>query len=1039
MACRKWVVRGLVFAVAAALGGGGLVYQHWTDPAAVRRQLHDKLAARLPGAQVTLESARMRLLGGIAVSELRLSRRDDPDSATFLYVPSAVIYHDKERLLDGTLALRKIELERPRLRLIRDRDGRWNLGGLLAPPNLRERIPTIVIRHGSLVIEDRASGAPPIEIKDVALKVLNDPETVVTFEGAGTSETVGPVQLSGAWQRDSNAATLTLDAPAIPLGPALTQRLAALCPQAAEHAADLHGVCRLHASLTHHPAASRPWGHDVHLTLTKGRLNHRRLPLPLEDLEASLRCTDGHVPRVEATARSGPATLRLTATDVKLPIGEASACPVTLDALARKLDIKIDNLPVTADLFKPLPEKYQKIYNDYAPSGTADVTYEVRPEGHGPWRRRLLVEPRGLKVTFVKFPYTVDDVTGSVEQLSGGPDGEVINLNAVCRAAGQPVYVKGEIKGQAPDVNATIDVWGKNVPIDDKLLFALESASKECRKVADQFSPTGLVDFHTHSRRTPEAKTWNLRHVVTFHHATVRYDNFPYRLENVSGVLDVLSPERWEAYDFRGRHGDGLLYVSGRGWPSPEGRRVRVEVAGRGVDLDDDLKTALRPQELGRTWETFAPSGRIDFDGTIDVPPGQPAKPDIDLTVQPRGCAIRPRFFPYPLSDLRGTLHYAHDTVELENMTARHDRSILSLDRGVVRLKPGGGFKADLTALRGSPLVPDADFANALRKPLHEAWKALDVQGPLDFRTRLYIDAAAGSDPPRIYWDGAVTLRDAALRTGVRWEHVSGTVASRGWFNGTALDGMGGNLDVREATVFGQPLRNVRGEIVVTEDEPEVLKMPGLMAGFFGGQVYGPVRVEFGPRVRYEVNLTASQVKLEEFGKHNFAAPAEVKGLAVARLYLRGEGPDAGSLRGSGKLDVPSGKIYNLPVLLDLLKFLSLRLPDRTFFEEAHAAFDIEGMRAHVRRLELYGNVISLRGKGDMNLDGSDIDLDLNVDWARLGQVLPPGVRAIPREISNQLFKIEMRGRLGDVRFNQQPVPLLTDPLKRMMRGEPDK
>jgi hypothetical protein len=115
--------------------------------------------------------------------------------------------------------------------------------------------------------------------------------------------------------------------------------------------------------------------------------------------------------------------------------------------------------------------------------------------------------------------------------------------------------------------------------------------------------------------------------------------------------------------------------------------------------------------------------------------------------------------------------------------------------------------------------------------------------------------------------------------------------------------------------------------------------------------------------------------------------------------------------------------------LLDLLKFLGLRLPDRTAFEEAHAIFDIEGLRAHVRRLELYGNAISLRGQGDVSLDGSDLNLDFNVDWARLGQMLPPGVRAIPREISNQLLKIEMRGRVGDVRFNKEPVPLLIDPL----------
>jgi hypothetical protein len=144
-------------------------------------------------------------------------------------------------------------------------------------------------------------------------------------------------------------------------------------------------------------------------------------------------------------------------------------------------------------------------------------------------------------------------------------------------------------------------------------------------------------------------------------------------------------------------------------------------------------------------------------------------------------------------------------------------------------------------------------------------------------------------------------------------------------------------------------------------------------------------------------------------------------------------------LKGNGRIDVPQGRMYKLPLLLDLLKFLGLRLPDRTGFEEAHVVFDIEGMRAHVKQLELYGNAISLRGSGDTNIDGSDLAFAFNVDWARLGQVLPEGVREVPREISNQLFRIDMRGQVGDVHFREVPVPLLMGPLRKMFTGDDDR
>jgi len=605
-------------------------------------------------------------------------------------------------------------------------------------------------------------------------------------------------------------------------------------------------------------------------------------------------------------------------------------------------------------------------------------------------------------------------------------------------AASRPVHVKAEVRGKKPRHTVAVEVWGEKVPLDDKLLAALP---EKHRPLAESFHLTGEADFHVDARLIPPATTFENRYVITFHGAGLRYDGFPLPLDRVSGVLDIRE-DRWDLRDFRAGRGDGTFFTSGHGLLHRDGDRIHLEISGRDIALDDDLLAAM-PPDLQATWKTLRPSGRIDFDATVGIPPRPPGAdrtpPDIDLTVQALGCAMLPDYLRYALSDLRGRVHYARDRVDLEGLTAVHGDSRLSLDRGVIVLRPGGGFQADLTYLHADPLHLNGDFLRALREPLRKAVAELEVEGPVELHSRVYVDAPAGfpgNEPPRLYWDGSVVCKDNAVKAGVRLEHVTGTVACRGWFNGTEVSGVAGNLDLRELSVFGQPLRDVRGEILMTEEEPNVLRLPGLMAGYCGGQVYGPLRVEFGPRPRYELNLTASQVSLEEFGRHNLGKSSELTGQAVARLYLRGQGDDLGSLRGSGRVDVPSGKMYNLPLLLDLLKFLGLRLPDRTAFEEAHAVFDIEGSRALVRQLELYGNAISLRGKGDMALDGSAINLDFNVDWARFGQVLPPGVREIPRGLSNQLLKITMRGKANDLHFTKQPVPLLTDPIKRIFSGE---
>ena len=1052
MAGRKWVVRGLVFSVLAAIAVGGVAYQHWTDPAEVRRQVLEQFSAKFPGANVTVESARLRLLGGIAISELRMTRRDDADLVNFLYVPSAVIYLDKEHLLGGKLAIRKLELDRPRLRVLRDGDGHWNLAGILAPPDLRERIPMLVIKQGTIIIEDRRTqGAAPLEIKDVNLKIVNDPDMTVTFEGTGNSEATGPVQWHGSWQRDSGQTTLTCAAPAIPIGPALVQRLAGACPEIDKYAHDFSGNGELHATLSYYPDRKQAWEHDVTFHLTAGKLRHKLLPEPLEDISASLRCVNGHIGQIEAHARAGSAALTLTLDEVSLPL----PCCTTADELFKKLHLTIDNLPVDSKLLHALPEKHRKIEQEFSPNGPINVDFTMWFEKQS-LRNRLTLKPQQMTGSFINFPYLVTRLTGEIICNWGEDIDATIEVNLTGSAKQQPIHITSKVKGTKPDWNFSVDVWGNNVPIDDDLLQALR-ANKENPKpytLAASFHATGLVDFRVHCdwHRDPserEGGHFDNRYILTFRNGSVKYDVFPLLLNKVEGILDI-EPDHWTFHHFKANHGDCTFYTGGRSWHDPVTKEEHIEIgiAGRGVLLDEDLREALvnnnnKNRDLKRTWDTFSPSGQIDFDGTIRMVParGPDAPPDISLTVWPQKCQMTPAFFRYTLADLTGKVRYENGVVELEDIRAAHNGTNIRLDRAVVQLKKDGGFVADLVNLHADPLVTDSDFLKALQDNpgLQKAVGALAVEGSLRVDTRLYIDAPPENDKkPRIYWDGAAVMEDATLHTGIKIEHVKGTVALRGWHNGQRIDGAAGNLAIREMTIFDQPIRNIRGEMLISEDEPEVLKFPGLMANYFGGQIYGPLRLEFGSRLRYRLDLTASQVDLNQFGLHNFKN-SELNGQAVAQIYLEGEGAETSGLKGNGRIDVPNGRMYNLPLLLDLLKFLGLRLPDRTAFEEAHVVFDIEGLRAHVKQLELYGNAISLRGSGDTNIDGRDLNFIFYLDWARLGQMLPAGVRDIPREISNQLFRIEMRGEVGNLHFRKEPVPLIVDPFRKIFAGEEEK
>jgi hypothetical protein len=1051
MCWRKWLVRGLVFTVLGAFALGGVLYQRWTNPAAVRRAVLARLRALLPGAQATLDAASMRLFGGIVLSELRLARGDDPERADFAYFPSVTLYPDKEHLLDGHFGLRKVELHRPRLRLVRGGDGRWNLDGLaaLAPP--QTPFPLVVVNQGTLVIEDHRAGTTDgpvrLEVTDVSLRCVNDPLATVTVEAAGRSELLGPVQLRLTWQRDTRRAAVAVQAPAVCLGPALQQRLAAYKPEACGPGVHVEGKADVRAEFAYDPSATPPLTHDVRCRLTEGKVGHPQLPLPLEDVAAALRCADGRLTLERLRARAGAAEVEAHG---------SAALPRPDQDFAGVLTVR--HLPLDRELFARLPQNLSRMEELYEPAGPAGVTL-TGDRRAGQWHQlHCLVRPEQVHVCFKHFPYPLERLTGAVEM-------DVLRkhyrVDVVGQAGAQPVSVSGFWKGEGTQVEADFAIRGKNIALDETLLKAIPET---CRKLAESFHATGLGDLDARVRRTPGVETFQHDYRMHFHDAAVRWEEFSYPLEHVSGTLEI-HPRRWEFRDFRGRRNGGEVFVSGRALqddadtgkahglqpvgsppaaPCPvcPGYRLELDINGRDVGLDADLLQALgKMPNLVRTWQVFQPAGRIHFTAKIDRPAPRPGLPppalDMDVAVDAHGCAIEPLFFKYRLTDLSGQFRYAKNRVEVRAVKAQHDISKIYLAQGTVELTPGGGYLADLQNLLGQDILPDDRFVGALPPALKALCTALDLKDKFTAQTRLVVaQAAEPGSPPDIWWDGQMWLTKAHVQAGVPFEDVTGCLGCVGRHNGLRMLGLVGNLLLERASLYGQPFRQAHSRLEIKEQTPDVLTL-GLKAPIFGGDVSGEARLEMGSTLRYEVNLYASQIRLEEFGRHNLGPnPPQLKGLAEGRLYLTGQGSGVQSLEGNGSLDVPKGWLYKLPLLLDLIKFLGLRWPDQTAFEEAHATFGLHGDRVTVNRLDLLGAAVSRWGKGEAKLDGTDLQLDFYPGWARVEQVLPPVIRSLPPAISKNLLKIEVRGKVGsqpgDLQFHKKLVPMLVDPLLQM-------
>jgi hypothetical protein len=1014
----------LVFSLLGGACAAGYLYQRLTNPAAVRRQVVAKLRDMLPGAEVTLDSARLRLLGGIALNELRLKRRDDPERTDFAYFPSAILYHDKEQILNGKLIIRKVELNRPRLRLIRDRKGHLNILGLTRAPSGDEPQPTVIIHHGTIILEDRLAsvGKRPVEISDVNLTIQSGPYETISFEGDGTSTLTGPIQIKGAWWRQTKALTLTFHASEVAIGPPLLKRLAGYRPEFRPHIQALKATADLRAELKYSPGIKHPWHHDVHLKIAGGELRHPLLPLAFDHLEASLHCLDGHVTVEKLSARGGPAT-------VTIHEAWARASGTGADFCCKG---RVEHLPVTAGLVERLPEKVRMLHDLYTPKGVLSMDFDLR-RCKDRWERlQCVLHAEKMSASFIRFDYPLDQITGTVD---ADIKNQLYKVNLTGYTGPRPVTVRGQCRGEGPNAAIDVDIKGTDIPLDEKLLKALQPATRE---VARSFHLTGLGDITAKIHHGPGSSTFDNQFLVQLHHAALKWEPFPYPLNKASAILEI-KPKYWVLREFHGMNGKAEFQARGRSYPplpghTPADAQTAIEITGRNVPMDNDFKEATRPYPgLTRAWETFDPSGTMNFTARIDRLPKQAQ--DLDVTVDVHDSSVVPKFFPLLLHDLSGRLRYRRDLVQVFDLKARHGQSNVKLPLCEVKLYPGGGYYATLTNLEANPLVPDEGFVKALPPPLRKSWLGLHFNGPLALKTGMIISQAPEPGvKPVIYWDGAFWMREAAFQVGLPIQKATGCVACVGRHDGLHFQGVNCNVELNKAILYNQPFHDIHTRLDIYKDTPDVVIM-GIKAPLFGGQISGPGRIELNSTLRYEVDLTASEINLAKFGRHNLGPGAQLSGIIGGRLHIKGKGGSISCLEGRGSVDMPKGQLYNLPPLVDLLKFLGLRWPDRTLFDQAHAAFTIHGEQLHFNELELFGNAISLHGEGDMNLDGRNVRLDFIPVWGRIEQVLPPVWQPLPSTIGKNLLMIEVRGEVGKdkgLHFNKKPVPGLVKPLLEM-------
>src|SRR5262249_41965100 len=279
-----------------------------------------------------------------------------------------------------------------------------------------------------------------------------------------------------------NAGTvgLTVEAAAVPVRRPLIHWLACYVPKLAEHARQLEGTGAVQADIGFQPDSPQPWTHSARLRLSKGKLRHPGIPLPLEDIAAALRCFDGEVKLERCTARADQSRLELSGW-ARLTQTESHSAGQSIDSLTPQPealvpdgadfagDLKIEHLQINSPLFGPLPAKLQKLNGEYSPNEPVNLTYHFARQG-GNWKKHCEINLKGLTANYEKFRYPLEHIRGTLKQEIDTEKGrDQLTVDLVGYASGKEVSIKGTVVGEGPTSGVNVCIQGKDLTIDEKL------------------------------------------------------------------------------------------------------------------------------------------------------------------------------------------------------------------------------------------------------------------------------------------------------------------------------------------------------------------------------------------------------------------------------------------------------------------------------------------------------------------------------------------------------------------------------------------
>jgi hypothetical protein len=699
-----------------------------------------------------------------------------------------------------------------------------------------------------------------------------------------------------------------------------------------------------------------------------------------------------------------------------------------------KIDIASESIPLENDLYEALGRKEKKFWSSFSPTGNINVDLEFEKHPETGRNMNLKLGLLGVSALYSDFPYPLRNLNG---RLIFSRD-KIRVQDVVSQNGDTEIALNGEILNSGQEnLSYNIAIEVNNVPMDTTLEAALQ---KDRKKIYRILKPSGLADGMIQVSK-PGSGDMDFVADLGFRETTIKPDSLSEPVSDIYAHV-AFTPDLIVIKDFSGQYGDIPVSLSGQVMPDNEQKLCYdILLNLENVQLNNEELERLLPESIKEIISRFDPNGGVNL--IADLKKDDPAKPvDYGVTVNCLGDSMNLADFPYPLTDVTGTMKIDSDNIELQNVSVSLVNDIQNeaekarlLLNGDIKISNGSFAKAELK-LSAKNILLDDRLGKLLPQHCQGLYSALSPSGCVDIDLDNFRLLNGDDNQKNVEFSCKLKLGGCDFKMSNQPAKLDSVIEVHGGYvSGEGFSNCRIVVDNGTLNVLGKTLTALKAEIHY-DPNLQTWTSQELVADLYGGRTTG--KFEFiqkdGSPMEYVLQTAFDNVDLKRFMADTKVSREQTNGYTTGKmsgwLNLSSQVAENDSRIGACRLTIRNMQVGKMSPLGNILQVLNLTEPSDYAFDSMFVDSYIRRNGLVVAKLDMSGKSVAFYGSGSIDLLDGGVDLSLIARGHRLVTDDPSILQSLTEGLGQAVVRMDVTGDYRNIKVATKALPVLEGTLQ---------